>query len=427
VTGSALRLPISGRLPTGRAGFAGLIALYVLLVALCVLTLAGAGDLSFGRNPWDNLVKTLGDFARPSFLDAWFGNERLEYRSDDGRLLRVENRREVEASFLAAVARATWVTFQIATLGSLLAALMALPLACAVARNLRAPRLLALGAKTVLDLTRAVHTLVFGLILVGIVGLGPTAGVLAIVGPNGAGKSTLLKLIGALAMAQQGQVHVLGQSIGPQGDAAQGRLATAQRQALRRETGVLMQGLHLMPRLTARENVLIGALARLRGADVWLSLLRCYPSALVDEAGAALAALGLADRAGTRTDRLSGGERQKVALARVQLQRPRLLLADEPTSALDPAATLQVCHALRAMASETAGTLITVVHDLELLPLLATRVIGMAAGRVQWDRPIGEAMAPMLQDLYAGHAGETSARYEPEHATMARLARLARA
>jgi phosphonate transport system permease protein len=177
---SALRLPLPRSSPTGRAGFAGLVVLYVLLVALCVVTLASAGDLSFGRNPWENLVKTLGDFARPSFLDAWFGPERLEYRSDDGTLLRVENRREVETGFLAAVARATWVTFQIATLGSLLAALMALPLAMLVARNLRAPRLLALGAKSVLDVARAVHTLVFGLILVGIVGLGPTAGVLAI-------------------------------------------------------------------------------------------------------------------------------------------------------------------------------------------------------------------------------------------------------
>ncbi len=167
-------------LPTGRVGFAALVALYAVLVALCLGTLMAAGDLSFGRHPWDNLLKTVGEFARPSFLDVWFGPERLAYRSDDGAVLRVENRREVEAGFLAAVARATWVTFQIATLGSLLAALMALPLACAVARNLRAPRLLAGAAKGVLDVSRAVHTLVFGLILVGIVGLGPTAGVLAI-------------------------------------------------------------------------------------------------------------------------------------------------------------------------------------------------------------------------------------------------------
>ena len=167
-------------LPTGRSGFALLVALYAGVVAVCVATLAGAGDLSLGRNPWDNLLKTVGDFARPSFLDVWFGPERLEYRSDDGTVLRVENRREVEAGFLAAIGRATWVTFQIATLGSLLAALMALPLAMLVARNLRAPRPLAWAAKGVLDVTRAVHTLVFGLILVGIVGLGPTAGVLAI-------------------------------------------------------------------------------------------------------------------------------------------------------------------------------------------------------------------------------------------------------
>lgn len=166
--------------PNGRAGFASLVAVYALLVTLCLATLVAAGDLSFGRNPWDNLLKTLGDFARPSFLDAWFGPERLVYRSDDGTVLRVENRREVEANFLAAVARATWVTFQIATLGSLLAALMALPLAMLVARNLRAPRPLAWAAKGVLDASRAVHTLVFGLVLVGIVGLGPTAGVLAI-------------------------------------------------------------------------------------------------------------------------------------------------------------------------------------------------------------------------------------------------------
>jgi len=164
----------------GRAGFATLVLLYAALVLLCLATLAAAGDLSIGRNPWDNLLKTLGEFARPSFVDVWFGPERLEYRSDDGTLLRVENRRELEAGFLAAVARAAWVTFQIATLGSLLAALLALPLALLVARNLRAPRPLAWAAKGVLDVSRAVHTLVFGLILVGIVGLGPTAGVLAI-------------------------------------------------------------------------------------------------------------------------------------------------------------------------------------------------------------------------------------------------------
>ncbi len=168
-----------GRLP-GRLRFFALVLAYAALVALCLGSLAASNDLSFGRNPIANLVKSVGEFSRPSFLDVWFGPERLEYRSDDGTLLRVENRREVEQRFLASLARATWTTLQIATLGSLLAALLALPLGLLAARNLGAPRALAIGAAGLLNLLRAVHTLVFGLVLVGIVGLGPTAGILAI-------------------------------------------------------------------------------------------------------------------------------------------------------------------------------------------------------------------------------------------------------
>jgi len=216
----------------------------------------------------------------------------------------------------------------------------------------------------------------------------------AIVGPNGAGKSTLLKLLSTGLPAHRGQVQLLGRGVAPQ------RLKAAERRALRRDIGVLMQGLHLVPRLSARSNVLVGALGRLRGADAWRSLLHRYPLALVDEADQALAALGLQDLAHTRADRLSGGERQKVALARVQLQGPQLLLADEPTSALDPAATTQVCNALLAAASGPGRTLVTVLHDLTLLPHLATRVLGMAQGRVQWDQPCTDVTPALLQQLY---------------------------
>jgi phosphonate ABC transporter permease subunit PhnE len=162
----------------GRLGFAALAGLYVALVLACAAGLSS--ELSLGRQPLANLARTLQEFAHPSFLDAWMGPERLEYRSDDGTLLRVENRRESEQAFLGATARATWATFQIATLGSLLAALLALPLGLLTARNLHAPRPLALAANALLNVARSVHTLVFGLVLVGIVGLGPTAGILAI-------------------------------------------------------------------------------------------------------------------------------------------------------------------------------------------------------------------------------------------------------
>jgi phosphonate transport system permease protein len=164
----------------GRIGFLALALAYALLVLACLASLAGEGELTLGRQPLANLVKTAGEFARPSFLDVWFGKPHLEYRSDDGTLLRVENRQEVELAYLAGLGRATWTTVRIATLGSLLGALLALPLAVLTARNLAAPRALAWPAKTILDVARSIHTLVFGLVLVGIVGLGPTAGILAI-------------------------------------------------------------------------------------------------------------------------------------------------------------------------------------------------------------------------------------------------------
>lgn len=167
------------RIP-GRLRFGALVLAYAALVLASLYTLAAQGDLSMGRNPWSNLAKTAQEFAQPSFLDLWFGNPRLEYRSDDGTVLRVEDRRAVEASYLHGLVDATWTTVRIATLGSLLAALLALPLSMLSARNLGVPGLIAAPVRALFNVTRAIHSLVFGLVLVGIVGLGPTAGILAI-------------------------------------------------------------------------------------------------------------------------------------------------------------------------------------------------------------------------------------------------------
>lgn len=164
----------------GRLGFFGLVFLYALIVFACVYSLATAGDLSMGRNPVANFIKTATEFARPSFMDVWFGDPAYEYKSDDGTVLRTENRQEVEQQWLVQLGVATWTTFKIATLGSLLGAILALPFGVLSAKNIKAPRLLTTLSRLVLDTSRSIHTLVFGLVLVGIVGLGPTAGILAI-------------------------------------------------------------------------------------------------------------------------------------------------------------------------------------------------------------------------------------------------------
>lgn len=217
----------------------------------------------------------------------------------------------------------------------------------------------------------------------------------ALIGPNGAGKSSLLKALGGFVSASQGRIAVLGRDVTGVGSKA---MSAAQWRALRAEIGQVMQGLHLVARLSALENVVLGALARPGAMPLWRSWLRCYPESLLREARQALADLGLEDRIDTRADHLSGGERQKVSLARLRLQRPKLLLADEPTSALDPAAALQACDALAALAAD--ATLLTVVHDTELLPHLADRVIGLREGRLVFDVPLQALSPDLLKNLY---------------------------
>lgn len=163
-----------------RGRFRAYFLAYLLLIAFCLWQLVAAGDFSFGRKPWENLKKTAQELSQPSFLDVWYGNPRLEFKSDDGQILRVQDQQQVERKFLGSLADATWTTFKIATLGSFLAALLALPFGVLAARNMQISPWLASACRSLLGVSRSIHTLVFGLIIVGIIGLGPMAGILAI-------------------------------------------------------------------------------------------------------------------------------------------------------------------------------------------------------------------------------------------------------
>ena len=234
---------------------------------------------------------------------------------------------------------------------------------------------------------------------------------IALIGPNGAGKTTLLRVIGGLMPSTTGRVRVLGRELGetPQ------PLTHRQWRHFRAEVGQVMQGLHLVPRLSALDNVVLGALARPGAMPLWRSWTRCYPADLLAEARQALDEQDLAHRSEVRADKLSGGERQKTSLARLRLQRPRLVLADEPTSALDPAATRQACLTLKNIARH--ATLITVVHDPALLPLLADRVIGLKRGRLVFDVATPQLTQALLDQLYHV-ASPTQAPEAPRPATL---------
>jgi phosphonate transport system ATP-binding protein len=223
----------------------------------------------------------------------------------------------------------------------------------------------------------------------------------AIVGPNGAGKSTLLRCVGGFAKPVSGHIKVLGQSLVPKPKASELRL-------LRANLGQVLQGLHLVQRLTALDNVLIGALGRSKGWGRWA--LGHRPED-IQQALAALEAAGLQGRDQERVDRLSGGERQKVSIARMLMQKPRLILADEPTASLDPAAAHDICKLLVRGARQ--ATLITVVHNAELLPLLAERVVGLRQGRLAFDVPLAEVTPALLQALYEAPSAASAYKTGP--------------
>lgn len=170
---------------------------------------------------------------------------------------------------------------------------------------------------------------------------------IAIVGPSGVGKSTLLHLLGALDRASSGEIELDGSHYS--------KLSSDELAQLRsRKIGFVFQSHHLLPEFTALENVLMPAqIAGSNGTDV-------------QRATQLLERVGLAHRLHHRPGELSGGECQRVAVARALVNQPKLLIADEPTGNLDGDAAKAVQELLLSLAREQNSTLIIATHNLEL-------------------------------------------------------------
>ncbi|MGE0555861.1 MAG: ABC transporter ATP-binding protein [Gemmatimonadales bacterium] len=184
---------------------------------------------------------------------------------------------------------------------------------------------------------------------------------LAIVGPSGSGKSTLLQLLGGIDTPTAGSVRIMGTELATLSDGELTRLRL-------HRVGFIFQRFHLLPVLTARENVELpmaeaGVPSRERGA----------------RARELLAYVGLADRAEHRATQLSGGEMQRVAVARALANRPALILADEPTGELDARTGEQILDLFDRLAADGV-TLAVVTHD-ERLAARAHRTLHLLDGR----------------------------------------------
>ena len=216
----------------------------------------------------------------------------------------------------------------------------------------------------------------------------------AIVGPSGAGKTSLLRIAAAALRPSEGRVEAL--ALNPW------RLAPGALRRLRARIGVIHQAPPIPPRLRVVTAVLAGRLGVWSTQRALLSL--AYPSDIAG-ARAALARLDLADRLFDRCDRLSGGELQRVGIARALYQRPQLLLADEPVSALDPSLSDLAVGQLVAQAEASGATLVASLHAVDLALKWFPRLIGLRAGDIAFDRPAGEVSAAMLHELYATEGG----------------------
>jgi lipoprotein-releasing system ATP-binding protein len=187
---------------------------------------------------------------------------------------------------------------------------------------------------------------------------------LAVVGASGVGKSTLLHVLGTLDRPESGTVAVEGEDVF--------RLSEPRLRAFRNRTlGFVFQFHHLLPEFTALENVMMPLLIARR------------PEAEArDRARAMLAELGLQDRLDHRPGALSGGEQQRVAVARALVPQPRALLADEPTGNLDQE-TGDVMHGLLRRLNRERGITVVVVTHNERLARACDRTLRLAGGRLQ--------------------------------------------
>jgi putative ABC transport system ATP-binding protein len=189
---------------------------------------------------------------------------------------------------------------------------------------------------------------------------------LAIVGPSGSGKSTLLSMLGAIETPTSGKVLLQGTDLAALDDDRRTLLR-------RRRIGFVFQAFNLIPTLTALENVALPL--ELDGVPARAARQRAQQS---------LELVGLAERQQHLPTMLSGGEQQRVAVARALVIQPALLLADEPTGNLDSVGSQQVIGLLRNLVDQQGETVVVVTHDTQVASQ-ADRMVHMRDGRLETD------------------------------------------
>ena len=217
----------------------------------------------------------------------------------------------------------------------------------------------------------------------------PEGQLLSLIGLSGSGKSTLLRHVNGLLRPTSGVVEVNGTQVSS--------ASNRELRKVRRDIGFVFQQFGLVGRTTCLENVLNGALGSLKGPryGVW-----SYPKSLRSQAFDQLDRVGLANQAYQRADTLSGGQMQRVAIARSLMQRPKIMLADEPVASLDPESSAQVLDLLLRVSIEDGMTVVVTLHQVELALGWATRIVGLRDGKVVLDRDATTLKQEDVMEVY---------------------------
>src|SRR5215475_3566479 len=222
----------------------------------------------------------------------------------------------------------------------------------------------------------------------------------AVIGKSGAGKTTLLRCLSRATTVTSGTIRFDATDLA--------RLRGLALRAHRARVGMIYQQFNLVKRLPVIDNVLVGRLGGLRGWARWAALGRRFDSRQRAIALRCLDHVGLLDRAWQRTDTLSGGEQQRVAIAKIMAQEPTVVLADEPVASLDLSNGRLVMQTLRRVASAVGITVVATLHHVAYARSYADRILGLKAGRVVFDGPASRLTDAALFEIF----GE----FEPEPA-----------
>jgi phosphonate transport system ATP-binding protein len=214
-----------------------------------------------------------------------------------------------------------------------------------------------------------------------------------VLGSNGSGKSTFMKCVVGLNRPTTGTVEVAGRNL----TALSGKALREARLPL----ALISQHANLVRRRSVLANVCCGALGRHRTLATALGRV---PRSEVEPALSYLAEVGLMELAAQRAGTLSGGQAQRVAVARALAQAPQVLLADEPVASLDPEAADEVMRLLRRLASVDGLAVVCVLHQPELAARYADRLVGLRRGHVVFDRTAGHVSSREIADLYLADA-----------------------